>query len=398
MIATPSAVLASRVALAALAAALLWRVIHVNAVLYEDTGRPRLERAGWSPPGASGAVDHAALRRVIGDNPGEVAALLMLARGLEADGRHSDAGAAHSAALELAPMDKDVLALSAAFFLGRDDPRGVELLGRLLAHHPAVRDRAFATLHALIASRRQAPAVAALLAGDPPWLGAMVADACARGVDPAVLMPALLKRAARGAPLPQAACAIERLRGAGRWDEAYQLWLNSLPRERLSQVGFIFNGGFERAVSGTGFDWLLQPRAEREAGHVAEAVTAPGASGKRALRVAYNGKRQSGVPAQQYLVLAPGTYDLTGRVRVQGIVATRGVHWTVRCAGEARPRPIAASERFVGSAEWHAFAMEVRVDAPCRAQLLQLEPAVEDGAAAFIGGVAWFDDLQARRR
>jgi guanyl-specific ribonuclease Sa len=370
-------------ALGALALVLLWRIIQVNAILYEDTGRPRLD---LQAPSQERGAEHAALRAVIRDNPGEVAAMLMLARSLESEGKGVDAARAFGSALALAPLDKDVLALSAGFFLRRDDPRGIEILGLLAAQHPAFRDRAFAALLEVIASGRQRPAVAALIARDPPWLGAFIADSCARGVDPAVIMPVLLRKSANGIALAQAACAIDRLRAAGRWDQAYQLWLSSLPRERLSQVGYVFNGGFEHAVSGIGFDWILQPRPERETGHVAETVQTQGASGKRALRVAFNGKRQSGVPAQQYLSLPPGTYELSGIARPQGIVAPRGIHWTMRCANAPAARPIAASERFVGSSEWRPFA------------LLQLEPAVEEGAAAFVGGIAWFDDLRIRRR
>jgi hypothetical protein len=40
----------------------------------------------------------------------------------------------------------------------------------------------------------------------------------------------------------------------------------------------------------------------------------------------------------------------------------------------------------------------MRIEAACPAQLLQLEPAVEEGAAAYVGGVAWFDELKIRRR
>ncbi len=394
----PTAGFASRLALAAFALVLLWRAILVNVVLYDENGRPRLDSARAAPAPEAPAFDPSMLRRVIRDNPGEVAALLMLARALEGEGRRAEAKAAYGAALELAPLDRDVLAFSAAFYLRQDDPHGVRILGRLAAQPWAALDRVFTALHEVIASRRQPAAVAALFAADPPWLGAFVKDACARGVDPALFLPLLLRKAGAGAPLPEALCAVERLRAAGRWDEAYQLWLNTLPRERLSQVGFVFNGGFEHAASGAGFDWLLQPRPERETGHVAEAVQAQGAAGKRALRVAYNGKRQSGVAAQQYLALRPGTYELTGIARPQAIVSPRGIQWSVRCADAARPARIAASERFVGSSEWRRFAMELRIDAWCPAQLLQLEPAVEDGAAAFVAGVAWFDDLAIRRR
>jgi hypothetical protein len=159
-------------------------------------------------------------------------------------------------------------------------------------------------------------------------------------VDLAVLMPALLRRSASGQGAgAETACAIDRLRAAGRWPEAHQLWLNTLPRERLKDVGFVFNGSFEFAPTDRGFDWILQPRSEREAGHAAQVFQVPGASGKRALRIAYNGRRQNGVPVRQFLALAPGRYEVGGMGRPDGIKAARGIHWTVRCVESGKPLP-----------------------------------------------------------
>jgi hypothetical protein len=125
----------------------------------------------------------------------------------------------------------------------------------------------------------------------------------------------------------------------------------------------------------------------------------PGASGKRALRVAYNGRRQAGVPVGQFLSVAPGRYELTGMGRPDGIKAARGIHWTLRCVESGKPQAlIASSERFLGSSEWRRFAMEVRVPESCPGQVLQLEPVGDDGALAFVSGAVWFDDLELRRR
>jgi hypothetical protein len=202
-----------------------------------------------------------------------------------------------------------------------------------------------------------------------------------------------------GTGTAEAACLIDRLRALGRLQQAYDLWLNLLPRERLSSVGFVFNGSFEFPSSGIGFDWNLQPRSGREVGHVTEVVQAHDVSGKRALRVSYNGKLQSGPPVWQYLNLAPGSYVLTGLVRTDGIKALRGVQWTVRCVDLTRTLGVvASSERFLGSGEWRTFAMDLRIDPPCRGQVLQLEPIVAEGSAAFVSGTAWFDDLKLTRR
>jgi hypothetical protein len=390
----------SRLAIVAMSLALLWRIIQVNVVMYEDTGRPRVVPRPGVEAAREPAQERAALQQALRRNPGEVAALLMLARDFEAGGDEARASRAYRVALAIAPLEMGTLSLAADHFLRRGDPAAIELLGRLAAHYPESRERVFAVLVQAMASGAHLEALDALFRDNPPWVGVFVADACARGVDLAVVMPALLRRSATGqGGGAEAACAIDRLKAAGRWQQAYQLWLNTLPRERLKHVGFVFNGSFEFPPTDRGFDWILQPRPEREAGHAAQVFQVPGASGKRALRVTYNGRRQAGVPVTQFLSLAPGRYELSGMGRPDGIKSARGIHWTLRCVESNKPQAvIATSERFLGSSEWRRFAMEVRVPESCPGQVLQLEPVADDGALAFVSGAAWFDDLELRRR
>lgn len=382
---------------------LLWRVIHVNAVLYEDTGRPRIatlsETAGYAPAERRG-MEQAALRRVLDANPANVGALLMLAREFEADGDSARAGRAYRAALELAPYAREVLVFAANHFVQQGDRLGVELLARLATHFPGTRQQVYPVLAAILASGKHQEAVAEVVARKPAWLGSFLVDACTRGVEPGILMPLLLQGTApAGQGTAEAACLIDRLRALGRWQQAYDFWLNLLPRERLASVGFVFNGSFEFPSSGMGFDWNLQPRSEREVGHAAEVVQALNVSGKQALRVTYSGKRQIGPPVWQYLNLAPGSYVLTGMVRTDGIKAVRGVQWTVRCVDLDRTlEVVAGSERLLGSGEWRTFSMDLRIDPPCRGQVLQLEAIAAEGSAAFVSGTAWFDDLKLTRR
>jgi hypothetical protein len=85
-----------------------------------------------------------------------------------------------------------------------------------------------------------------------------------------------------------------------------------LPRDRLADVGFLYNGSFEFATTGVGFDWRPTGARERDAGYTVEMPPAAGVSGKRALRVSYNGKRQSGIPTLQYVALSPVRYARPG--------------------------------------------------------------------------------------
>jgi hypothetical protein len=189
-------------------------------------------------------------------------------------------------------------------------------------------------------------------------------------------------------------CGIEALRRAGHWDVAYQLWLNALPRERLGDVGNVFNGSFELAPSGLAFDWLVDPRS---VAHQADFPTGSGRVGSRALRVAWNGKRNAGPAIQQYLLLRPGRYELSGLARLEGLQSVRGVNWVVRCGGEPRAPALGNSRGFMGAAEWEAFKFDFEVPARCTGQSLQLEPVGLHEGATFVTGRAWFDELRIAR-
>jgi hypothetical protein len=147
-----------------------------------------------------------------------------------------------------------------------------------------------------------------------------------------------------------------------------------------------------------GFDWMPTKRPEREVGHTVDLVTTMGAVGKRALRVAYNGKRQVGIPIAQFLVLPPGRYVLCGLGRADGVKAGRGALWTVRCVNGGKVQaPLATSERFVGSSGWQRFSVELAIARTCPGQVLQLESAGADEGITYLAGTVWFDDLVLRR-
>ncbi len=278
-----SRALLERVTVVAVALLLLWRIIHVNVGLYDASGQPHQDT-------------RASLGDIIDDNPAEIAALVMLAKDREAAGDIAGASKAYRVAIDLAPLNREVLALASAHFLRQDDVAGLALLGRLMTSYPDSRQQAFAALAGLLALNRYQVAIGAMAASDPPWLAPFVADACQRGTDPAILAPLVLKVSASDAAAPAAAaCVVDKLRAAGQWELAYHLWLNLIPRTHRGKLGFVFNGGFELPPGPAGFDWRLQQGRERHTGHEAAIVRATGAEGQRALRVAYNGNRQAGL-------------------------------------------------------------------------------------------------------
>jgi hypothetical protein len=368
---------------------LAWRIIAVNAILYDDSGHPRL------PAQATDAPTLGALLRA---NPAEVAALLVLADQHERAGDTARASSAYAAAAAIAPVDRDALGLSAAYYLRQGRmAEAAALLDRMTTQFGEY-DRTFPVFLQLAAARD--PGWARIAARDPPWMGAFIVTACRQGLDPALLAPLLQQRvASQRARAVEVDCITEKLRGAGQWDAAYQVWINTLPRERLVDLGFVFNGGFEVAASGVGFDWKIAPGSDRELGHALDFAPTVGVSGKRALRVTYSGKRQAGPAIQQYLALPPGRYELGGLARVEGLSSVRGLQWVMRCVEKGGTlRTLGATERFLGSSEWRAFASEVQIPDGCPGQVLQLEPVGLTEGTTYLAGTAWFDDLRLTRK
>jgi len=377
------------IALAALF--VLWRVFVLNGTLH-GTRPGMLESGDASTPGGVEA-----LREVLRRNPAEVGALVLLGQAREAESGSDDAARIYRLAASLAPEDPTVIAATAGYFLRHGMVRdGLRMMGQLAEHHG--HEVAFPVFTQLLASGEYADVWAELLANDPKWLGPFIVQACSRDLDARRLVPLLLARVAAGHQnASEVGCVVDRLRAQDRWMDAYQLWLDTLPRERLAAVGHVFNGGFEQTPSGIGFDWILaQP--DRGSGHSADLFPTLGALGSRALRVDYNGKRQSGVPASQFMALPAGRYRLTGIARSEGLKTGRGVQWVVRCARAGKPdRILAASERFSGPSEWHRF--EVRVDVPsdCGGQILELAPVDAQYGNVFLSGRLWFDDIAVQR-
>ena len=103
-----SAVTPGRVGAVFVALAILWRILEVNAVLYDPNGRPRLP--SFSATGIAAAPEtRAMLVSVLRDNPAQAEALLLLARDFESESRPADAARSYEAAYRLAPLDREVL-------------------------------------------------------------------------------------------------------------------------------------------------------------------------------------------------------------------------------------------------------------------------------------------------
>lgn len=341
----------------------------------------------------------ASWRSRIADDPTDVYALIALAWTLEGTGAHEEARSAVAHATALAPADPRLHFEAARLLLRLGEERdALGALRRVADLDRAAEPKVWPMFAALLDARRQDAFFLAIARDPPAWWARFFVFACSTVADTDALRALFAATVDVERATPQErACAIDRLQREGRWTEAYQVWLDSLPVEQRGRVGHVFNGDFEAALSGIGFDWIA-PRLE---GVVAEGQITEGAHGTRALRVAFVNTRYAGSPVYQYLMLPPGRYRFEGMGRPEGLETWVGLQWGLYCAAGEPQRQLAKSTRFLGSDDWSAFQEEFAVDADCSLQVLRLElanprrDADRPGAvAARLRGVVWFDDLR----
>jgi hypothetical protein len=398
---TASPALAVRAAVAVVALPLAWLAI----VVATDGASGVKGAVGFAPadPSLRSEAPAAAWRAQIAKSPTDYVALVTLARMLERDGDGAGARAAMDEALKLAPADRQTLIEAAAFDLRRGDVRAaMTLLRRVSDLYPEAREAALPALAAGLDAGGQDAFFATVARDDPEWWPEFIAYACAKSRNADVLARLLIAHAqGRTVEAAEKRCVIGRLQREGRWDLAYQAWLDTLPPAQRQRVGYVYNGDFELPISNAGFDWTLPPVE-----HVSvEARPVAGGGGRAALRVEFARARWIEAPVRQYVMLVPGRYSFEGRGRSEGLGSWLGVQWGLYCVREGAgvPRQLARSGAFLAASAWEAWREAFEVPTDCPVQVLRLELANPRSDAKAPGdvtvrldGVAWFDDFRIR--
>jgi tetratricopeptide (TPR) repeat protein len=266
----------------------------------------------------------------------------------------------------------------------------------LLRVDPESRDIVFPLLLELLTRMAEPAALAEWLGQGTPWRSRFLAHAAREIEDPAPMHHLMQALHATEAPPGESELRawLARLERDGRFMDAYFSWLQALPPERLEGLGNLYNGNFQWEIGGYGFDW----RIGRVPGATIERAPAGGAEGDHALRVAFQHQRVDFRHLSQLLVLPPGAYSMSGRVRLDALRNERGLIWQVQCVSPGSMR-LGSSEPFRGASPWRGFSFDFEVPAEgCPAQWLRLELDARAAADRFIGGEVWFDALRIWRR
>lgn len=384
-----------------------WRVVAVGMGEHWARHQPQAASA-WSADhsralrrsslaaAAEGQLQRAAelARRAIAANPLDGRAYAALARA-EADGGTPDVGLAGIATRRW-PLDPAAHAALADHHL-REDCLACALphIDALLRVRGDAREAVFPLLLEVLVRLPDPGPLAEWLGRNPPWRAAFLARA-GRDIDDPAPMHRLMQALHQSAAPPSDAELrhwLARLERDGRFVEAWFAWVQSLPAERMDALGNLYNGSFEWPASGYGFDW----RIARVAGARVEQANAGGSNGDMALRVAFQHQRVDFRHVSQLLLLPPGRYSLSGRVRLDALRNEHGLIWQVQCIGPRALR-LGQSQPFRGASPWRDFDFDFEVPAAdCPAQWLRLQLDARAAADRFIGGEAWFDALRIRR-
>jgi tetratricopeptide (TPR) repeat protein len=392
--------------LAALAAAwLAWRIVSLGMASHhaEELKDPEAALA-WDAdhPGANlalglrdGAKDPDAalahLQAAVAANPAEGRAYAALGRLLELRGEAERARVAMETASRMSPQRSDVQMEVAAYWMRQGD------LARALGHWNTVlryrRDqhaKLFPGLLQLAADPASQAAFLPLLKEPVAWWPAFFGYAAAKAPDVNTVRVLFnLQQGGPNAATPEMLRAyLARLQKEGQWLEAWFAWLNSLSKEEIGKVGYLYNGSFEAPLSNLGFDWIHQKHPAVSLDTAATFDT----SGEQALRVNFRGLRVQFQHLHQYLMLPPGKYRLHGRARPDNLQAEQGMQWALYCLGNKDP--VVVTPRYRGSEPWTRFRTEFDVPPEgCPVQMLRLELAGTIRLDFDATGTIWFDNL-----
>ena len=395
------------------AAFLAWRMIAVNlSGQLMRTGSPEAVEAALtlSPGNPHALYANAAtlvetdpeqaeklLLQAIGQAPTKGRMFTLLGRLLERRGEDARAEQVMLLANKLAPRNSAVQTDLAAYWGGRNRPKPYLqhlLAAAELSHRSAELVRP--AMLAVVDQSAYAPLVRRLFAesiatSDPRWWRLFFEYATwkAANLDTVRMLYSIRSGSYRGPTDREKRLFLARLERDGQWTEAYFVWLNALDDEHLGGLGNIFNGAFSFPLTNAGFGWRYDDRDGVEV----STATPRGVSNNNAMRVRFSGRRALIIRLSQHLLLPPGNYEFTGKVRTSVMDGGRGVQWRIKCVPLGSSLVKTSGFRS-GVEPWQEFSyrFEVPVEG-CEVQQLFLAQDMAPKVGKVLKGSLWFDDL-----
>ena len=273
-----------------------------------------------------------------------------------------------------------------------DFRRAGTALDAILRARPTAVDEASGTIPAFTRDAGGSEELARLLASDPPWRASLLRALFQQWQEPDGLIR--LVALVNDGPMPlrseEFSVYLSKLIEVGRFEEAYLLWLQNLPPDRLSNLTLLYNGRFQYEISNLPFDWTIQPVR----GAAVELVRGE----ETVLRVGFSGARVPFSHVSHLLLLPPGEYRFSGLVKAERLQNERGLRWRISCLEDSQGT-LGESDPISGSTPWKQFQTDFSVPkSACRSQMLRLELPARVALEQHISGTASYRALDIRRR
>lgn len=337
-----------------------------------------------------GKAAAATARRLLANEPLQGRAFRVLAEAADREGRRAEAFKLHEIAARRAPRDLPTRAwLTQRYLENGQYPQALAQIDRILRMSPQRAKALNPVLVQLAQDADFADALADALRRDPPWRAGTLAALRDPKLDQSDAGGRVLQALQdKGGLSPQEYKGwLDSLVTQGRWGEAYARWAGTAikPGGRLPVV---YNGDFEAAPTDAGFDWRLR----RVPGVLLQFETAAGGQG-RAAYLRFLDRRIPAAGLEQPLMLPPGRYRFSVRMRGQALRSQLGLEWVVACVG---PGGVAGrSEPIDGSFGWRQFDTDILIPTTgCPGQWLRLLNPAPAGAAQRVVGELWIDDVK----
>ncbi len=379
-----------------------WRVFgQMQAERYADSDPERA--LGWRPNHprallvqaerqlAKGdiAAAQANARRLLAREPLQGEAFRVLAEVADRQGHRAEAFKLYRIAAHRAPRDLPTRAWLTQRYLEQGDyAQALVQIDRILRMSPKRARSIHPVLVQLAQDEKFANALARTLRADPPWRpGMMAALRDAKIGNPVAagrVMQAMQDQG--GLSAEEYARWLDSLIAQGRWGEAYARWAGDVTKPG-GRLPLVYNGDFSQPVSEAGFDWRLR----RVPGVLLQFEQVAGAEGQAAY-LRFLDRRVPAAGLEQPLMLSPGRYKFSLRMRAQALRSELGLQWVMACVGPGGV--VARTEPIDGNFGWREFAVDFVIPpSGCPGQWLRLINPVPAGAAQRVVGELWLDDV-----
>ena len=250
----------------------------------------------------------------------------------------------------------------------------------------------FPVLASFTVDPRAFEALTTFLAAAPPWRSWFLSELSARLANQTRLVQlyTALKDSKNPPTMAELGPYLDRLVKDENFQLAYRTWHATLPPPQQGADGsYPFNRDFECPIDGLPFNWNLKPIP----GADVQIVSTLDGGKKPALNVEFAGSRVRFANVKQLMLLPPGDYSFSGKVKTTELRTVRGLWWRMFCADSEST--IANTELVSGTMAWSEFSVQFRVPTTgCDAQWLQLELPARIEPEQRIEGEVWYQDLQ----